>query len=120
MSAKPVWANLLQRELPDRHRWLDGFSEPGLDWGLAGGGIDGESATDSPGVDYEPDTESMFQHTAVDLAAQRGCRLDYFIRLVGVADPDAVGIGVLTTPTDGIGQDFSGDTGNSFDLVENR
>jgi len=120
VSTKPFWnAPVLSEDFQSGADGWTATSASGLEWGLAGGGIDGESATDSPGTDYEANTDSMFEHTAVDLAGQRGCRLEYFVRLVDVADPDALGVGVVPDAGGlGIGQDFSGDTGNAFALIE--
>jgi thermitase len=119
LSAKPSWGAPLFSE--DFQTGSDGWAAShvsGLDWGLAGTGLDGESATDSPSGNYQANTHSMFQRTAaVDLIGQRGCRIDFWLRLAGVADPDSAGVGVLTA-TDGAGQDFSGDTGVFFERVE--
>ena len=77
-------------------------------WGLAGSGISGESATDSPGGNYQNNTNSQFQHTGIDLTGRRGCRLDFFLRLNGVNAGDAVGVGVAATSL--FAQEFSGNT----------
>jgi subtilisin family serine protease len=118
VSTKPLWKSLL---FEDFQSGIDGWTAShtsGLDWGLAGSGIGGESATDSPGGDYEPNTESMLEHTPVDLAGERGCRLEYLLRLADVDDADSVGVGVFPQVGDGVGQDLAGDTGGSFDLIE--
>ena len=119
LSAKPSWGAPLFSE--DFQTGTDGWAAShasGFDWGLAGTGIGGESATDSPSANYQANTSSMFQKTsAVVLTGQRGCRIDFSLRLAGVAVPDSAGVGVLTG-TDGAGQDFSGDTGGFFERVE--
>ena len=119
LSTKPLWAAPIFSE--DFQSGIDGWTAShaaGLDWGLAGSGIGGESATDSPGADYAPSTESMFEHTAIDLSGQRGCRLEYALRLAGIDDPDDfAGVGVFSG-ADGVGQDFGGDSGGLFELIE--
>jgi subtilisin family serine protease len=115
LSAKPAWTALFSENF---QTLADGWTASGTGavWGLAGGGIDGESATDSPGTNYQDNTNSQFQHTGINLTGQRGCRLDFFLRLNGVEDlvdingdpVDAVGVGVATTSL--LGEEFSRDT----------
>jgi thermitase len=115
LSAKPAWAALFSENF---QTGSDGWTASGTGavWGLAGSGIDGESATDSPGGNYQNNTNSQFQHTGINLTGQRGCRLDFFLRLNGVEDDvdingdpvDAVGVGVAATSL--LGQEFSGST----------
>jgi subtilisin family serine protease len=131
LSAKPAWNAPLFSE--DFQSGSDGWTATnvggGVPWGLAGSGLGGESITDSPGVNYAANTSSRFQKTtAVDLTGQRGCRIDFFLRLVGIEDfvdpntgdfVDSVGVGVLTgDPNVGIGQNFAGDTGDFFEPFE--
>lgn len=107
LSAKPAWAALFSENF---QTGSDGWtpSGPGAVWGLAGSGINGESATDSLGGNYQNDTNSQFQHTGIDLTGRRGCRLDFFLRLNGVDAGDSVGVGVATPSL--FGQEFAGDT----------
>jgi hypothetical protein len=72
-------------------------------------------------------TNSEFTHTPVSLAGQRGCRLDFWLRLVGVENAvdangdfvDSVGVGVFQSGSDsGIGRNFAGDTGGFFERVD--
>ena len=132
LSAKPAWAS----------QFADGFESPlvawtatnmggGAAWGLDDPGVGpgpGSSAADSPNGNYQADTHSRLQKTtALNLAGQRGCRIEFFLRLVGIetfTDPsgdfvDSVGVGVLTgDPNVAIGQNFAGDTGTDFERVE--
>jgi thermitase len=116
LSAKPAWAAPLFSEnfqtVPFSQWTATGT------WGPAGGGIDGQSVTDSPAANYAPNTDSMFQKTAaIDLTAQRGCMIDYFLRMVGIEEAldsfgdlvDAVGVGVFAGTT-GVGDEFAGST----------
>ena len=123
LSAKPAWANLFSENF---ETGFDGWtaSGAGATWGPAGGGIDTDSATDSPGGNYQNNTNSQFQHTGINLGGQRGCRLDFFLRLNGVEDDvdvngdpvDAVGVGVAASSL--LGEEFAGDTGLFFERVE--
>ena len=126
LSAKPAWANLFSE---DFESGFDGWAASGTPsaWGLAGGGIDTNSATDSPPgppgtTPYQNNTNSQFQHTGIDLTGKRGCRLDVFLLLDGIqADAfgnpvDAVGVGVAATSL--LGEEFAGDTGGFFERVE--
>ena len=119
LSAKPAWGSPLFSE--DFQTGSDGWAAShasGLDWGLAGSGLDGESATDSPSANYQPGTDSTFERTSdVSLAGQAGCRIDFWLRLVNVGFPDFAGVGVMTA-SDLAGMDFSGHTGSSFERVE--
>jgi thermitase len=129
LSTKPSWAAPLFAENFESGftNWTAAHTTGTVDWGPAGGGIGGgDSATDSPAGDYAANTHSSFQKTtALNLTGQRGCRLDFYVRLVGIetfTDPsgnfvDSVGVGVATG-TGGIGQSFAGDTGTSFERVE--
>ncbi len=121
LSAKPAWANLVPEHFDSGFaNWT--ASPPTGGWGPAGGGISGDSATDSPGGNYANNTNSQFQRTAIDLTGQHGCRLDFFLLLDGVqADPsgnpvDAVGVGVAATSL--LAEEFAGDTGGFFERVE--
>ena len=117
LSTKPSWASLFTE---DFQSGIDGWTATGT-WGLAGSGFGGgtgsNSATDSPGGPYAKNTHSQFQHTAVSLAGRRGCRLDYLLKLAGVAFPDAVGVG-LTHGVNEFGLAFDGDTDGDFERVE--
>jgi thermitase len=124
LSAKPAWANLFSENF---QTGSDGWTASGTNatWGLAGGGIDGESATDSPSANYVNNTNSQFQHTAVNLSGQRGCRLDFFLLLDGVEDDvdingdpvDAVGVGVAASSL--FTQEFAGSTPpDTFERIE--
>jgi subtilisin family serine protease len=123
LSAKPAWAALFSENF---QTGSDGWTASGTGavWGLAGSGLNGESATDSPGGDYQNNTSSQFQHTGINLSGQRGCRLDFFLSLDGVEDDldvngdpvDAVGVGVAASSL--LGQEFAGDTGLFFERVE--
>jgi subtilisin family serine protease len=119
LSAKPSWGAPLFSE--DFQTGSDGWAAShvsGLDWGLAGSGIDGEAATDSPSANYQPGTDSNFERTSdVSLVGQAGCRIDFWLRLVNVGSPDFVGVGVMTG-SDAAGMDFSGHTGVAFERVE--
>ena len=79
LSTKPAWTTAFSENFQTGTDGWTASHTGGLDWGLAGGGIDGESITDSPAGDYLPNTDSHFQHSAVDLSGQRGCRLDFWI-----------------------------------------
>ena len=124
LSAKPAWAPLFSEDFETGSDGWTASHASGLDWGLAGEGIDGESATDSPGGDYQNSTDSQFLHTGINLSGQRGCRLDSFLRLNGVEDDvdingdpvDAVGVGVAATSL--LGEEFAGDSGLFFERVE--
>jgi thermitase len=119
LSAKPAWAPLFSEDFQSgTDGWTASHTSGTVDWGLAGSGIDGNSATDSPGGSYANDTESEFQHTALNLSGRQGCRLDYFLKLAGIETPldpaadfvDFVGVGVMSG-AEGIGEDFAGDSG---------
>jgi subtilisin family serine protease len=123
LSAKPAWAPLFSE---DFESGSDGWTASGTSlWGLADSGIGTSSATDSPPGLYANNTNSEFQHSAVNLSGGRGCRLDYRLRLSGIEDAldpfgdfvDFVGVGVLSGGGD-IGQDFAGDTSGDFERVE--
>ena len=122
LSAKPAWAAPLFSE--DFQSGSDGWTAsqtsplPTPNWGLAGTADD--SATDSPVGNYADLTESMFQRTsAVNLAGQRGCRIDFWLKLVNVEQGfDFVGVGVRTGAGE-IETDYSGSTpSSSFQNVE--
>jgi thermitase len=126
LSAKPAWAPLFSEDFQSgTDGWTASHTSGAVDWGLAGSGIGGNSATDSPGGPYANNTDSRFQHAALNLTGRRGCRLDYFLRLSGVDDAvdlsgdfvDFVGVGVLSGAGN-IGEDFAGDTGPFFERVE--
>ena len=78
VSTKPAWSTAFSENF---ETGTDGWTAPTgtSTWGLAGSGIDTDSITDSPAGDYLPNTDSHFQHSAVDLSGQRGCRLDFWI-----------------------------------------
>ena len=125
LSAKPAWAPLFSEDFQSgTDGWTASHTSGTVDWGLAGSGVDGNSATDSPGGSYANDTESKFQHTALNLSGRRGCRLDYLLDLAGIEtalDPagdfvDFVGVGVRSG-AEGIGEDFAGDSGG-FEGIE--
>ena len=65
---------------------------------------------------YQNNTNSQFQHTGINLTGQRGCRLDFFLRLNGVKAEDSVGVGVAATSL--FTQEFSGNTGAFFQRFE--
>jgi subtilisin family serine protease len=128
LSAKPSWASQFADNFqvtPFSPRWTASGT-----WGPASGGLSQpappQSATDSPGGNYLPNTNSQLQKaTAVDLTGQRGCRIDYFLRLANIENAvdqdgnlvDSVGVGVITG-AGGIGQSFAGNTGTSFERIE--
>jgi len=77
LSTKPAWNTVFSENFESG---TDGWTPTGTSsWGLAGSGIDTNSITDSPAGNYLPNTNSQFQHSAVDLSGQRGCRLDFWI-----------------------------------------
>jgi thermitase len=126
LSSKPAWASLFSEDFQSGiDGWTPSHALGTVDWGLAGSGIGGNSATDSPGGDYADNTQSQLQHTAVNLAGRRGCRLDYLLRLANIEDEldfsgefvDFVGVGVRSGGN-GIGDNFAGDTGGFFERVE--
>ena len=112
LSAKPAWSL----------RFADSFdSGLGTVWAPTGGlhdwGTQSGFATDSPGGSYAASVDSMLQKaTPVDLSGQRGCMLDYYLRLAGIQPGDFVGVGVFGPPD--IGQNFSGDSGGFFEHIE--
>ena len=129
VSAKPFWAvpaNGLPTEFTDNFEGgLGGWTASGTpNWGIQdGAGIGSSDAvTDSPNANYMPGTSSSLEKTdPVDLTGNRGCRLDYGLRLAGLDDPtdpgDFVGVGVFAG-IDGVGQDFAGDSGTDFLRIE--
>jgi thermitase len=129
VSTKPFWAvpaNGASTAFTDDFdaglgNWSASHSSGTVDWGIqTGAGIGGsDAATDSPGANYLPGTSSALETTnPVDLTGQRGCRLEYGLKLGGVDDLDDVaGVGVFSSGQ-GIGQDFGGDTGGGFGLIE--
>ncbi|HEX6653075.1 MAG TPA: S8 family serine peptidase [Thermoleophilaceae bacterium] len=77
LSTKPAWTTAFSENFESG---TDGWTASGTStWGLAGSGIGTDSITDSPAGDYLPNTDSNFQHSAVDLSGRRGCRLDFWI-----------------------------------------
>jgi thermitase len=116
LSAKPAWANLFPENFNGGFTGWTASHTAGRDWGPAGGGISGDSATDSPAGNYQNNTNSQFQRTGIDLTGRRGCRLDFFLRLNGVNAGDSVGVGVATTSLST--QEFSGNTGLFFQRFE--
>ncbi len=116
LSAKPAWANLFPENFNGGFAGWTASHTAGLDWGPAGGGISGDSATDSPAGNYQNNTNSQFQHTGIDLTGRRGCRLDFFLRVNGVNAGDSVGVGVAATSL--FTQEFSGNTGAFFQRFE--
>jgi subtilisin family serine protease len=122
LSAKPSWAAPVFSDSFDAGlgSWTASH-DSGADWGIAnGGGIGGSDAvTDSPGGNYQPNTDSMLQKTApVDLTGRRGCRLDVLLRLAGIEEQvDFVGVGVLVAGG-GIGENLTGSTGGVYEPLE--
>ena len=126
LSTKPGWASVFSEDWEGTVTGWTPSSSSGLDWGVdtVGAGSP-HSAADSPGVDYQDNTDSQFTHTAVPLSGQRGCRLDFWLMLAGVenaTDPsgnfvDSVGVGVFG-PSGGVGRNFAGDTGGFFEHVD--
>src|SRR5215213_4485805 len=119
LSAKPAWATQFSEDFQSGSDGWTATHSSGFDWGLAGSGLDGQSATDSaPGTtSYQNNTNSTFQHTGVNLAGQRGCRVDFWLRLNGVENAlgddgrlvDAVGVGVAAAGSL-FGEEFAGST----------
>ena len=119
LSAKPAWATQFSEDFQSGSDGWTATHSSGFDWGLAGSGLDGQSATDSaPGTtSYQNNTNSTFQHTGVNLAGQRGCRVDFWLRLNGVENAlgddgrlvDAVGMGVAAAGSL-FGEEFAGST----------
>ena len=126
LSTKPGWAPVFAEDWEGAVTGWTPTTNSGLPWGVdtVGAGSP-HSAADSPGADYQANTDSQFSHTAVPLAGQRGCRLDFWLDLAGVenaTDPsgnfvDSVGVGVFG-PSGGIGRNFAGDTGGFFEHVD--
>jgi hypothetical protein len=119
LSAKPSWA------LPKLSDTFDGglvgwvASGSGAAWGIeTGSGIQGSNAaTDSPGALYQNNTASQLQHTALNLSADRGCLLDYFLARDSIqSSVDFVGVGVVSSAGE-FGADISGDSGGFFERV---
>ncbi len=118
LSAKPAWGAPLFNESFNTVPFSE-WTATGT-WGPAGGGAGGgNSVTDSPGADYAPNTSSMFQKTTgIDLTGQRGCMIDYLLRLSGIEEAvdssgdlvDAVGVGVVAGSTPAVGDEFAGST----------
>ena len=119
LSAKPAWATQFSEDFQSGSDGWTATHSSGFDWGLAGSGLDGQSATDSPPgtTSYQNNTNSTFQHTGVNLAGQRGCRVDFWLRLNGVENAlgddgrlvDAVGVGVAAAGSL-FGEEFAGST----------
>jgi subtilisin family serine protease len=130
LSAKPSWAAPLFGEGFEGGLagWTATHTSGTADWGVAGLGVSPSthSAADSPAGLYQNGTSSMLQLTSpVGLGGQRGCRLDFFLRLAGVEDAidasgnfvDYAGVGVLSG-AGGVGRDFAGDTGSFFEHID--
>lgn len=121
LSAKPSWAAPVFSDSFDAGlgSWTASHVF-GFDWGIeSGAGVGGSDAvTDSPGGNYQANTNSRLQKTTpVDLSGRRGCRLDLFLGLEGVEDPDSVGVGVLTGAGN-IGENLTGSTGGFYEPFE--
>ena len=124
VSAKPFWsvpANGASTKFTDNFEsGLGSWTASGT-WGIeSGAGIGpSDAVTDSPNAPYTPGTSSSLEKTdPVDLTGNRGCRLDYGVRLDGIDDPDDfAGAGVFTG-IGGVGQDFGGDTGGDYERIE--
>ncbi|HKP22213.1 MAG TPA: S8 family serine peptidase [Thermoleophilaceae bacterium] len=126
LSTKPAWDSVFSENFQTGTDGWTASHTGGVDWGLAGGGIDGESITDSPGGNYLNNTDSTFQHAAVNLSGRRGCRLDFWLRLRiddSAEDPttnlpfDHVTVGLESGGPSRTGV-FSGDTGDFFQKVD--
>ncbi len=121
LSAKPSWASQFADNFNGTLGSWTASNAGGLNWGLqAGAGLGGSNAAaDSPGADYQVDTDSQLQKASpVNLAGQRGCRLDYGLKRVAIEEGfDFVGVGVFSGGPD-IGQDFDGDSGGAFQRIE--
>jgi thermitase len=103
LSTKPAWNSVFSENFQTGTDGWTASHTSGFDWGLAGSGIDGDSITDSPAGQYQNNTDSKFQHTAVNLVGQRGCRLDFWIDLdiddvdPGTGDPfDFATVGIVS------------------------
>jgi len=124
VSTKPGWTTVFNDGFESGAPGWTATPGTGVHWGVDGVGASPSthSAADSPGVDYQPNTDSEFRHSAQSLAGQRGCRLDFWMRLAGIETTrdsngdfvDSVGVGVFG-PGGGIGKSFAGDTGLSFE-----
>jgi len=123
LSTKPGWTS---RFSEDFQSGTDGWTAShlgGVDWGLAGAGINGDSITDSPAGNYLANTDSRFQHSAVDLSGQRGCRVDFFIALnIDDLDPNGDPFDFATVGLESGGPNvtgtFAGNTNDFFQKVD--
>lgn len=118
LSAKPSWATRFSDDF-DSGIGTWAATGSGAVWGIeSGGGIGGsDAATDSPGALYQNNTASQFQHAAVDLSADRGCLLDFWLdREFIQPGADFVGVGVVSSKGE-FGADFSGDSGGFFERM---
>jgi len=129
LSTKPSWGAPVFSEGFEGGigAWTATHTGGTVDWGVAnlGAAPSTHSATDSPVGNYGPGVRSMLQLTSpVGLGGQRGCRLEFSLRLAGIEDAvdssgnfvDFVGVGVLAG-ADGIGQSFAGDSGSLFEQL---
>ena len=124
LSTKPAWDTVFSE---DFQTGIDGWTAShtgGVDWGLAGFGLDGESVTDSPSGQYENNTDSKFQHTSVDLTGRRGCRLDFWLDrdidddLDSAGEPfDFASVGIVTAGPTLTGR-FAGNSDGAFQKMD--
>ena len=124
LSTKPAWSAIFSENFQSGTDGWTATNTGGGDWGLAGSGIDGESITDSPAGQYQNSTDSKFQHAAVNLSGQRGCRLDFWIDLdiddidPGTGDPfDFATVGIETGGSSLTGT-FAGNSNGFFQKVD--
>jgi subtilisin family serine protease len=117
LSAKPAWTSLFSESFNTTPFSL--WTATGT-WGPGGAtsGVSGNSATDSPSTNYGNDVSSSFQKTTAVPTLGSGCRIDYFLRLANVElGFDFVGVGITTGAGD-IADQWSGNTGASFEHME--
>jgi thermitase len=121
LSAKPAYAAPAFGDTFEGTLGSWTASGAGLAWGIGTQGVGPgdpltkHSAQDSPGANYQDDTDSELEKTtALNLTGQRGCRLDFFLARAGIESGfDFVGVGINTAA--GIsGTLFTGSSGGFF------
>ncbi len=120
VSTKPNWKPpVFTEDFESPFTGWTGTNSGGVDWGIeSGAGIGGSDAvTDSPGANYAPGEDSEIQGPAAPVAGERGCRLEFGLRIDMGDSDDVVGVGVVAAGAD-TGQLLGGDSGGSFERVE--